>query len=123
MRIYGAQSENTDAMARSLAAKRIVEIEDKATLADGLAGQIDADAFDIGLRALDEIAIVSEDELAQAIAWLHREHKAKVEGAGACGVAAILFRRVKVQTPCAVVVSGGNIDPARWEQILSERAP
>jgi threonine dehydratase len=119
VRIYGAQSENTDAMARSLAAKRIVEIEDKATLADGLSGQIDADAYDIGLHALDRIVTVSEAEIADAIAWLHREHDAKVEGAGACGVAAILSGKARVETPCAVVVSGGNIDDARWQEIIS----
>src|SRR5881394_1269685 len=43
VRIYGAQTENTDAMARSLAAGRIVEVEITPTLADGLSGQIDAD--------------------------------------------------------------------------------
>jgi len=119
VRIYGAQSENTDAMARSLAARRIVEIEDKATLADGLAGQIDADAFDIGLHALDAIATVTEAEVAKAIAWLHREHNSKVEGAGACGTAAILFGKAKVETPCAVVVSGGNIDEAKWREVIA----
>jgi threonine dehydratase len=122
VRIYGAQSENTDAMARSLAARKIVEIADKPTLADGLAGQIDADAYDIGIHALDSIATVSEAEVAQAIAWLHREHNAKVEGAGACGVAAILFGKAKVETPCAVVVSGGNIDEGRWKEIISRGA-
>jgi len=118
VRIHGAQSENTDAMARSLAAKRIVEIDDKPTLADGLAGQIDADAYDIGIHALDDIATVSEDEVARAIAWLHHKHDARVEGAGACGTAAILFGKARVETPCAVIVSGGNIDQARWEQII-----
>ena len=119
VRIYGAQSDHTDAMARSLAARKVVDIEDRPTLADGLAGQIDADAYDIAVHALDAIATVTEDEVAQAIAWLHREHDVKSEGAGACGVAAILFGRVKVPTPCAVVVSGGNIDDARWRRIIS----
>lgn len=123
VRIYGAQSEHTDAMARSLAAKRIVEIEDRPTLADGLAGQIDADAYDIGVRALDRIVTITEDQIAHAIAWLAREHDARVEGAGACGVAAILSGRLTVETPCAVVVSGGNIDQARWEQIVANRTP
>lgn len=118
VRIYGAQSENTDAMARSLAAKRVVEVEIKPTLADGLSGQIDADAFDIGQHALDEIVTVSETQIAEAIAWLYHEHRARVEGAGACGVAAILAGKLRPPMPCAVVVSGGNIDQARWEAIV-----
>lgn len=117
VRIYGAQSVNTAAMAKSLAAKRLVEIESVATLADGLAGQIDEDAFDIGVNSLDGIVTLSEEEIAEAIAWLAKEHQARVEGAGACGVGAILHRKLHVETPAAVVVSGGNIDDAKWRAI------
>lgn len=119
VRIVGAQSENTAAMSRSLAAGRIVEIENVPTLADGLAGQIDDEAFDIGRHGLDEIATVSEDEIADTIAWLWRTHEQRVEGAGACATAAVRFGRVKQITgPMAVVVSGGNIDAARFESLL-----
>jgi threonine dehydratase len=119
VRIVGAQSENTAAMSRSLAAGRIVEIESVPTLADGLAGQIDDEAFDIGLHGLDEIVTLSEAEVAQAIAWLWKAHGQKVEGAGACGVGAILLGRVRVSTPAAVVVSGGNIDRERFDRIVA----
>jgi threonine dehydratase len=118
VRIYGAQSENTAAMSKSVRAKRLVEIESVATLADGLAGQIDEDALDIGVHALDDIVTLTESEIASAIAWLQREHKAKVEGAGACGAGAVLLQKLRVETPCAVIVSGGNIDDARWRQIV-----
>lgn len=118
-RIYGAQSENTDAMSRSLSAGRLVEIEHRPTLADGLAGQIDADALEIGQHSLDRIVTVSENEIARAIAWLHHETGARIEGAGACGVAAVLGGHIRPETPCAVVVSGGNIDEARWREIVS----
>jgi threonine dehydratase len=119
VRIYGAQSVNTAAMFESLRAKRLVEIESVPTLADGLAGQIDQDAFDIGQHSLDDIVTLSEDEIAMAIRWLQREYDAKVEGAGACGVAAILTEKLRPETPCAVVVSGGNIDEARWRSIVT----
>jgi threonine dehydratase len=120
VRIYGSQSVNTDAMARSLAAGRVVEIANDPTIADGLAGQIDADALDIGQHALDGIVTVTEEEIERAIAFMHREHGARVEGAGACGVAAILSGKLKVETPSAVVVSGGNIDEARWKAIVAK---
>ena len=118
VRIYGAQSVNTAAMSKSLGARRVVEIESVPTLADGLAGQIDDDALDIGRHGLDDIVALPEDDIANAIAWFAREHGARVEGAGACGVAAILTGRLKPETPCAVVVSGGNIDAARWSEIV-----
>lgn len=119
VRIYGAQSVNTAAMSRSLAAKRIVDIPSVPTLADGLAGLIDEDAFDIGKHSLDAIVTLTEDEIASAIAWFSREHGKRAEGAGACGIGAVLFGKVKPETPCAVVVSGGNIDASRWEKIVS----
>jgi len=119
VRIYGAQSVNTAAMSRSLQAGRVVEIESVPTLADGLAGQIDDDAFDIGVHGLDDIVAISEEEIARGIAWFAKEHDARVEGAGACGMAAILTGRLRPETPCAVVVSGGNIDEARWKEIVT----
>jgi threonine dehydratase len=118
VRIAGAQSENTAAMSRSLAAGRLVEIENQPTLADGLAGQIDDEAFDIGRRALDTIATVTEDEIAETIHWLWSEHRQRVEGAGACGVAAVRLHKLgALATPTVIVVSGGNIDPGKFESI------
>jgi threonine dehydratase len=119
VRLYGAQSVNTAAMAKSVSARRVVEIENVPTLADGLAGQIDDDALDLGLNGLDGIATVTEQDIGAAIAWLSREHGERVEGAGACGVAAILTGKLKPEVPCAVVVSGGNIDEARWTALVN----
>jgi threonine dehydratase len=119
--ILGAQSVNTAAMAKSLAAGRIVEIENVPTLADGLAGQIDEEAFDIGKHGLDGIATLTEDEIADAIAWLSRAHDQRVEGAGACATAAVRLRKfATLPTPAAVIVSGGNIDAAKFEKIVNQ---
>jgi threonine dehydratase len=122
VRIYGSQSEQTAAMSRSLAAGRVVPIPSEPTLADGLAGQIDADALDLGVHGLDAIVTVSEADIARAIAWLARVHHEKVEGAGACGVAAVLSGRLRPEGPCAIVVSGGNIDEGRWQSLLTSSA-
>lgn len=118
VRIYGAQSILTAAMSRSLAAKKVVPIDPVPTLADGLAGLIDEEAFDIGVHALDGIVTLTEDEIADAIRWLAAHHDAKVEGAGACGVGAVLTRKLEPETPCAIVVSGANIDEAKWRSII-----
>jgi threonine dehydratase len=119
VRIIGAQSENTAAMARSLEASEIVHIPSLPTLADGLAGDIDEIAFDIGLHALDEIHTVTEDAIGRAIAWLAREEGVVVEGAGAVGVAALLAGAIsQPEGPAAVVVSGGNIDREKHEALL-----
>jgi threonine dehydratase len=119
VKIIGAQSENTAAMSRSLAAGHLVEIESLPTLADGLAGQIDDEAFDIGRHGLDEMVVLSEAEIARAIAWLWEAEHQRVEGAGACGVGAVLLEHVRIATPAAIVVSGGNIDAAKFDRVLN----
>ena len=122
VRILGAQSVNTAAMSRSVAAGRVVEIPVAPTLADGLAGQIDDEALDIGMNGLDEIVTLSEEEIGASIAWLMRTHGVKAEGAGVVGVGAILSGKfTKLAAPAAVVVSGGNIDPVRLAELLDAR--
>ncbi|MGH7615998.1 MAG: threonine ammonia-lyase, partial [Gemmatimonadaceae bacterium] len=120
VRIIGAQSEKTAAMSRSLAAGHVVEIENEPTLADGLAGQIDDEAFDIGQHALDDIVTLTEREIAESIGFLWREHGQRVEGAGACATGALWKRKIaSLPTPAALVVSGGNIDNSRLEAVLA----
>jgi threonine dehydratase len=123
-RIIGAQSTHTAAMARSIAAGRVVEIENLPTIAEGLAGQVDDYALDIGRRAIDEIVTLTEMEIADTIAWLWQDSRQRVEGAGACGVGAVLTGKVEaIATPAAIVVSGGNIDDARFASLTSGRGP
>jgi len=121
VRIIGAQSEHTAAMALSLGAARVVEIPSVPTLADGLAGQIDEEALDIGRHGLDDIAVLAEEEIAESIGWLARAEKAVVEGSGAVGVGALLHGKVReLRGPIVVVVSGGNIDPAVHARVMRE---
>ncbi len=109
-------------MARSVAARRVIEIPVTPTLADGLAGQIDEEALDIGLHALDDIVLLTEEEIGKAIALLHVAHDLKVEGAGAVATGAVLFNKSRLEFPAAVIVSGGNIDDARWRAVLDHSA-
>ena len=120
VRIVGAQTENTNAMAVSLAAGRRADIELRATIADGLAGQVDDEGVAIGQFAIDEMRVVSETRTADAIAWASREHDLRVEGSGAVGIAAVLENRSPgFNGPIAVIVSGGNIDDARWRSLTA----
>lgn len=119
-RIIGAQSERTNAMALALRSGMPTDIPDMPTLADGLAGLVDAEMLAQGQAALDEIVTVSEADIASAIAYLWIEEGVKVEGAGAAGAAALLAGAVRgLAFPVAVVVSGGNIDPFVHAEILA----
>jgi threonine dehydratase len=119
VRIIGAQSVATDAMARSLAAGRVVDIPIVPTLADGLAGAIDEHGLDVGRQALDQMVTVEESQIADAIRVLALDERVTAEGSGAVGVAALLAESVRLADPVVVVISGGNIDENVLAAVLS----
>ncbi len=119
VRIVGVQSDRTNAMTIAMQTGKPTVIPDLPTLADGLSGQADAYMLAQGQAALDEMVASSEDDVAAAIAYLWIEEGFKVEGAGACGVAALLSGRVEsLEFPVVVVVSGGNIDDSKHKAVL-----
>lgn len=117
--IIGVQSERTAAMMRSLEAGSVVPIPNAPTLAEGLAGQVDDYALDLGRHAIDQLVLVSEPEIALAIRRLYEWDAATVEGAGAVGAAAIIRGKLPaLPAPIGLVLSGGNIDPDRHTTLL-----
>jgi threonine dehydratase len=111
--VIGVEVEASCPFTRSLAADRIVEIEVGATLADGLAGNLDPDTvtFDIVRREVSRIVTVGEAALRAAIAGMMKHERQVVEGAGAVGVAAVLAGKIAAQGGrVAIVISGANID-------------
>ena len=101
-------------MIESLKVGRPIEMVELETLAEGLAGGIGLDnryTFRACQALVDATALVSEDEIAEAMALAFGEYHLVVEGAGAVGIAALLGRRVPdIGRRVAVVVSGGNVD-------------
>lgn len=123
VRIVGVQGNRSNAMALALEAGAVVPVPHDPTLADGLSGDIDDFALDIGRHALDSLAIVTEEEIANAIAWLDGEEGLVVEGSGAVGAAALLQKKIyKPEGPVAIVLSGANIDAARHAEVVAAYA-
>jgi threonine dehydratase len=89
------------------------------TIADGiLVKQPGELTMDILGRLLDEVVVVNDDEISDAITLLLERSKLLVEGAGAVGVAAILAGKVGGTGSVCPVVSGGNIDPTTLMSVL-----
>ncbi len=113
VRIIGVSMARAPVMVHSLQAGHPIEMGERETLADALAGGIYLDnRFTFGLvqRLVNETALVSEAEIAAAMAWALTEHRLVVEGGGAVGIAALLHGKVAVgDQTVAVVVSGGNV--------------
>ncbi|MEY2461049.1 MAG: threonine dehydratase, partial [Acidimicrobiaceae bacterium] len=96
------------------------------TLADGLAGNIEAGSVTVDLvrRHVHEIVDVNEDEISDAIRFLAREHGLIVEGSGAVGVAALLHGKIAADGgPMALLLTGRNIAPKVLAAVLTEAGP
>jgi threonine dehydratase len=113
VRVVGVQAESVAAYPASLKAGAPVGVASALTIADGIAVKKPG-ALTLALIAqwLDDVVVVSEDAVAEAMVLLLEKAKLVVEGAGAVGVAALLGGQVAPAargTTCAIL-SGGNVD-------------
>jgi len=92
---------------------------DLPSLADGLTGAVEGNSVTVERvqHYVDEILLVSEADIAQAIAYAWLQHGQVIEGSGAVALAAM--RSVKLDgVPAIAVISGGNIDPHVHAEII-----
>jgi threonine dehydratase len=92
--------------------------EHEPTLAQGLAGGFGRVPFMVGMLLIDEIVLVTEDEMKHAIAAMIDAEQILLEASGAVGIAAVLSGKIKNAKKCVVVLSGGNIDSGTLKQVL-----
>jgi len=116
VRVIGASAQNAAAMVASLRAGHPVDIPYQDTLAEVLGGGIGLDnrwSMAAVRDFVDEHVLVGEAEIAEAMLFLLGTHRLVAEGGGSVGVAAALAGRLTgLDGPLAIVVSGGNADPA-----------
>jgi threonine dehydratase len=125
-RVVGVSMERGAAMAASLGAGRPVEVEEQPTLADSLGGGIGLDnalTFAMVRALVDEVVLVSEAEIAEAVRAAYREHGEVIEGAAAVGLAALAAGKVRPAGPTAVVLTGRNIDMALHRRLVMGETP
>jgi threonine dehydratase len=123
VRVVGVQAAASPAVLAALDDGGATPIVIQPTLADGLAGNIEAGSVTIDLvrRYVTDIVTVTEDEIGGAISFLAREHGLIVEGSGAVGVAALLTGRVALDGgTTAVLLTGRNIAPKVLAALLNQ---
>jgi threonine dehydratase len=118
-RVIGVQSTETRAMYEALRAGNLVDVPIPPTLADGLAGCTDEASLRRVAEVLDDLVLVTEDEIETAIRELFAGDGVVAEGAAAVGAAAVLSGRVRLRAPAVVIVTGGNLDGRRLAPILA----
>ena len=120
IRVVGVQVESCAAFPASLAAGRPIAVQSSVTIADGIAVKRPGElTLDLMARWVDDMVVVSEDEVAEAMVFLLERAKLVVEGAGAVGVAALLGGRVAGARTgtTAAILSGGNVDAGLLAQV------
>lgn len=112
VRVIGVESAAAPSMHYSLKKGSIMAAPLTVTLADGIAvKRVGKKTFPIVRDLVDEVVLVEEEEIAQAIVALLERTKLLVEGAGAVTLAALLNHRVRdIAGKTVCVLSGGNID-------------
>ncbi|MBE5886322.1 MAG: threonine ammonia-lyase [Lachnospiraceae bacterium] len=120
IKVYGVQAAGAASMYNSVKAGQIQCLETVSTIADGIAvKQPGVNTFDLINKYVDDIALVTEDEIASAILTLIEKQKMIAEGAGAVSVAAAMFDKFPIQGKKVVsVVSGGNIDVTSLNRVI-----
>jgi threonine dehydratase len=112
IKVVGVEPAGAACMRASLDAGGIVALDALATLADGTAVKSVSQLTLDHVRAhVDEVVIVSEEEISRALLLMLERCKAVVEPAGALAVAALLENKVAGGGEAVAVVSGGNVDP------------
>jgi threonine dehydratase len=114
IRTIGVSMERAPVMFHSLRVGRPIEMEEEETLADALVGGIGLNnryTFRMVQEYVDETLLVTEEEIAAAMAFALQEHHMVVEGGAAVALAAVLHGRVEEATGSTVIViSGGNVE-------------
>jgi threonine dehydratase len=110
--VIGVEPADGNDMYLSLRAGKRVEIPPPATIADGLRAPIPGElTFPIVQRLVDEIVLVSEDEIRATLKFLLTRLKTLTEPSGAVSAAPVLFRKLPAGLGrVGVILSGGNVD-------------
>lgn len=121
IKVIGVEPIGAAAMTQSLQQDSVVSLDTLETIADGLAAPF---AGDLTLayvkKYVDEIVLVSDDEIIAGLRLILDQAKILTEPAGAAGFAALLFEKIPIPEDALVVcvLSGGNIDQSFLKEML-----
>ncbi|HEX7051417.1 MAG TPA: threonine/serine dehydratase [Longimicrobiales bacterium] len=121
VRIFGVEPTGAAGLHAALRAGGVVRLERIDTVADGLTAPQTGEHVLEHVRALvDDVVLVEDAEIIEALRFLLERTKLMVEPAGAAAVAALLAGKIRLPSGARVVAiaSGGNVDLARLRELL-----
>lgn len=120
-KVYGVQAAGAASMYESMHHDAIETLNSVSTVADGIAVKTPGDlTFALCKEYVDDVFVVTDDEISVAILTLLEQQKLIAEGAGAVAVAAVLFDKIPdiAGKKVCCLVSGGNIDVTILSRVI-----
>lgn len=119
VRLLAVEPERIPKLSAAIAAGRPTDVDGGMSLADGLLTRsIGRLTWPIIHPMVSGVFGVSDDELRTAMRWLG-DRGIRAEPSGAATAAALLAGKLPLSGPTALVISGGNVDPARYDHLVS----
>ncbi|AGL17663.1 pyridoxal-phosphate dependent enzyme [Actinoplanes sp. N902-109] len=120
VRVIGVEPREGDDTKRSLAAGERVRVPVPHTIADGQAVALPGElTFSVNRRLVDEVTLVGEDEIRDAMRFAFERLRVVIEPSGATGLAAVLSGRLDLGSRVGVIITGGNIDVSRFVDLMA----
>jgi len=117
--IFGVEPAGAAKLTAALAAGEPQTLGNTTSIADGLLPRsIGTLTFDLLRRTVRGAVTVTDEDITDAVRYLHQHADLRVEPSGAVGVAALLTGRVRPTGPTVVVLSGGNVDPELYQRLV-----
>jgi len=124
IRTVGVSQALGPAMYLSLQAGAPMPVVEEPSLADSLLGGIGLEnryTFPLIRDLVDEVVLLSEDEIAAAMVYALRQEKQVVEGGGSVGIGALLANKARdLGEHVVVVVSGSNVGMTKLLTLLND---
>jgi threonine dehydratase len=119
--IWGTMARNNQSWQHAWATGRVEPIEELDSIADALGGAASPKLFGYIRNNITGIADSSEDEIAKSMAMIHKLHHMVIEGAAGTAIAALISGKIEVRGKrVGIVISGGNVDDAKFVKILAD---
>ena len=123
VKVIGISMDRGAAMHASIAAGQPIDVAEFASLADSLGGGIGLDnqySYRMCHELLDDVVLVTEEEIYRAMQQLYYEDRIIAEGSCVVGIAALMNGKIKnAKTPMTAIITGRNLDMAMFTKIVT----
>jgi len=121
IRFIGCQHINSPALKLSLErGKAVTTLPSIETLAGGIEGGIGEQCFEILQDRIDEVILLSEDEIVQGFHWMLKNHQYVIEPTSAVTIASCLSKKItRLQGPTVIVLTGRNVSCTTLQKLFA----